>query len=101
MRAMIPNHLVKAHRERALSPEKPILRGSAQNPDVFFQAREACNPFYLAVPGIVQKTMDKFSGLIGRQYHLFDYFGAADAEHIIVAMGSACGAIEETISKLN
>ena len=79
LRAMIPDELVKAHRDRALNPERPILRGSAQNPDVFFQAREACNPFYLAVPGIVQETMDKFAGLAGRQYHLFDYVGAADA----------------------
>ena len=101
LRAMIPDELVKAHRERGLNPERPILRGSAQNPDVFFQAREACNPFYLAVPGIVQKTMDKFAGLVGRQYHLFDYVGAADAEDVIVAMGSGCGGIEETVVKLN
>ncbi|MGO9815330.1 MAG: pyruvate:ferredoxin (flavodoxin) oxidoreductase [Isosphaeraceae bacterium] len=101
LRAMIPDELVKAHRDRALNPERPILRGSAQNPDVFFQAREACNPFYLAVPGIVQKTMDKFAGLAGRQYHLFDYVGAADAENVIVAMGSGCGGIEETVVKLN
>jgi pyruvate-ferredoxin/flavodoxin oxidoreductase len=98
---MIPDELVRAHRERALNPERPILRGSAQNPDVFFQAREACNPYYLAVPGIVQKTMDKFAGLIGRQYHLFDYVGAADAEQVIVCMGSGCGGIEETATKLN
>jgi pyruvate-ferredoxin/flavodoxin oxidoreductase len=101
LHAMIPDELVKAHRQRAMNPERPILRGSAQNPDVFFQAREACNPFYLAVPGIVQRTMDKFAGLIGRRYHLFDYVGAPDAEHVIVAMGSGCGAIEETALKLN
>ena len=101
LRAMIPDDLVKAHRERGLNPERPILRGSAQNPDVFFQAREACNPFYLAVPGIVQKTMDQFAQLVGRQYHLFDYVGATDAEDVIVAMGSGCGAIEETVLKLN
>ncbi|MGO9598744.1 MAG: pyruvate:ferredoxin (flavodoxin) oxidoreductase [Isosphaeraceae bacterium] len=101
LRAMIPDDLVQAHRDRALNPERPILRGSAQNPDVFFQAREACNPFYLAVPGIVQKTMDKFAALVGRQYHLFDYVGAPDAEDVIVAMGSGCGGIVETIEKLN
>jgi pyruvate-ferredoxin/flavodoxin oxidoreductase len=101
LRAMVPDELVKAHRERALNPERPILRGSAQNPDVFFQAREACNLFYLAVPGIVQRTMDKFAGLVGRQYHLFDYVGAPDATDVIVAMGSGCGAIAETIQKLN
>ncbi|MGD0044322.1 MAG: pyruvate:ferredoxin (flavodoxin) oxidoreductase, partial [Isosphaeraceae bacterium] len=94
LRAMIPDELVKAHRDRALNPERPILRGSAQNPDVFFQAREACNPFYLAVAGIVQQTMDKFAALVGRQYHLFDYVGAADAQEVIVAMGSGCGGIE-------
>jgi len=101
LRAMIPDDLVQAHRDRALNPERPILRGSAQNPDVFFQAREACNPFYLAVPGIVQKTMDKFAALVGRQYQLFDYVGAPDAEDVIVAMGSGCGGIVETIEKLN
>ena len=101
LRAMIPDHLVQAHRQRALNPERPVLRGTAQNPDVFFQAREACNPFYLAVPGITQRTMDRFAQLFGRQYHLFDYVGAADAEHVIVAMGSGCGPIEETVLKLN
>jgi pyruvate-ferredoxin/flavodoxin oxidoreductase len=101
LRAMISDELVQAHRERALNPERPILRGSAQNPDVFFQAREACNSFYLAVPGIVQKTMDKFAGIVGHQYRLFDYVGAPDAEHVIVSMGSGCGAIEEAASKLN
>jgi pyruvate-ferredoxin/flavodoxin oxidoreductase len=101
LRAMIPDELVTAHRQRALNPERPILRGSAQNPDVFFQAREACNPFYLAVPGIVQRTLDRFATLVGRQYHLFDYVGVPDAEHVIVAMGSCCGAIEETVAKLN
>ncbi|WP_165234522.1 pyruvate:ferredoxin (flavodoxin) oxidoreductase [Aquisphaera insulae] len=101
LRAMVPDDLVNAHRERALNPERPILRGTAQNPDVFFQAREACNPYYLAVPRIVQETMDKFAGLVGRRYHLFDYHGAPDAEDVIVAMGSACGAIAETVDKLN
>jgi pyruvate-ferredoxin/flavodoxin oxidoreductase len=100
VRAMIDMDLVNAHRRRALSPEKPVLRGTAQNPDVFFQAREACNPFYQACAGIVQKAMDKFAGLGGRQYHLFDYAGAPDAERVIVIMGSGIGVVEETIEKL-
>ena len=74
LRAMIDDELVRAHRARALSPEHPVLRGSAQNPDVFFQAREACNPYYLACPGIVQKAMDRFAKITGRQYKLFDYY---------------------------
>jgi len=97
---MIDPELVHAHRARALSPEKPVLRGTAQNPDVFFQAREACNPFYVVVPGIVQKTMDKFAKLFGRQYHLFDYVGAPDADRVIVCMSSGCGVVEETLDKL-
>ena len=97
---MIDMDLVAAHRARALSPENPQLRGTAQNPDVFFQAREACNKFYDACPAIVQKTMDKFAGLFGRQYHLFDYVGAPDADRVIVCMGSGTGVIEETIDHL-
>ena len=97
---MIDMDLVAAHRGRALSPENPQLRGTAQNPDVFFQAREACNKFYDACPGIVQKTMDKFAGLFGRQYHLFDYVGAPDAERVIVCMGSGSGVVEETVDYL-
>ena len=97
---MIDMDLVAAHRARALSPENPQLRGTAQNPDVFFQAREACNKFYDACPGIVQKTMDKFARLFGRQYHLFDYVGAPDAERVIVCMGSGSGVIEETVDYL-
>ncbi len=100
VRAMIDMKLVEAHRRRALSPERPQLRGTAQNPDVFFQAREACNPFYDAAAAIVQKTMDKFAALCGRQYHLFDYVGAADAERVVVIMGSGCGVVEETVEKL-
>jgi pyruvate-ferredoxin/flavodoxin oxidoreductase len=98
--SMIDMDLVAAHRRRAMSPEKPVLRGTAQNPDVFFQAREACNPFYQACAGIVQKTMDKFARLFGRQYHLFDYAGAPDAERVIVIMGSGIGVVEETVEKL-
>ena len=100
VRAMIDMDLVNAHRQRALSPERPKLRGTAQNPDVFFQAREACNPFYAACAGIVQKHMDKFAKLTGRQYHLFDYVGAPDAERVIVVMGSGIGVVEETVDKL-
>lgn len=100
VRAMIDMDLVAAHRQRALSPERPKLRGTAQNPDVFFQAREACNPFYAACTGVVQKHMDKFAKLVGRQYHLFDYTGAADAERVIVIMGSGIGVVEETVEKL-
>ena len=100
VRAMIDMELVNAHRARALSPEQPKLRGTAQNPDVFFQAREACNPFYLACPGVVQQYMDRFARLTGRQYHLFDYVGSPDAERVIVCMGSGCGVVEETVDKL-
>ena len=81
-------------------PSGPKLRGTAQNPDVFFQAREACNPFYDACAGIVQKHMDKFAKLVGRQYHLFDYVGAPDADRVIVIMGSGIGVVEETVEKL-
>jgi pyruvate-ferredoxin/flavodoxin oxidoreductase len=101
MRAMIDEELVQAHRLRALSPDRPVLRGSAQNPDVFFQAREAINPFYLACPAIVQKTMDKFAKLVGRRYHLFDYVGAPDAERVLIIMGSGADTAEETVEHLN
>ncbi|MHB1034289.1 MAG: pyruvate:ferredoxin (flavodoxin) oxidoreductase [Pirellulales bacterium] len=100
VRAMIDMGLVQAHRQRALNPEHPVLRGTAQNPDVFFQARETCNSFYDAVPGIVQKTMDKFAKLMGRQYKLFDYVGAPDAEYVIAVIGSGIGVVEETVEKL-
>jgi pyruvate-ferredoxin/flavodoxin oxidoreductase len=100
IRAMIDDELVRAHRMRRLSPENPVLRGSAQNPDVFFQARESCNKYYLATPGIVQKAMDKFASIAGRQYHLYDYFGAPDAERVIVIMGSGAEATEETVDHL-
>ncbi len=99
--ALLDERLVRAHRERALSPDNPILRGTAQNPDVFFQAREASNPFYLACPTIVENVMDNFAALTGRAYHLFDYVGAPDAERVIVIMGSGAGAVEEAISHLN
>ena len=101
MRAMIDEDLVRAHRSRALSPDHPVIRGTAQNPDVYFQAREASNPFYTACPAIVQKAMDKFAQVVGRQYHLFDYFGAPDADRVIVAMGSGAEVAEEAIAHLN
>jgi pyruvate-ferredoxin/flavodoxin oxidoreductase len=97
IRAMIDNNLVLAHRQRALSPDHPVLRGSAQNPDVFFQGRETVNPFYIKCPEIVQKQMDKFAKLTRRQYKLFDYIGAKDAERIIVLMSSGAEAAEETV----
>jgi pyruvate-ferredoxin/flavodoxin oxidoreductase len=100
MRALIDNDLVRAHRARALSPDHPVLRGSAQNPDVYFQAREAVNPFYLACPTIVQNTMDKFARIVGRQYWLFQYEGAPDAEHVIIVMGSGSEAVHETVDYL-
>ena len=100
IRAMIDDTLVYAHRARALTPDEPVIRGTAQNPDVYFQARETVNPFYLATPTIVQAAMDRFATLTGRQYHLFDYVGAPDAERVIVLMGSGCETVEETIHYL-
>jgi pyruvate-ferredoxin/flavodoxin oxidoreductase len=88
LRAMINDEYVAAHRARALNPDHPVLRGTAQNPDVYFQARERVNPYYLACPAIVQEVMDRFAKLTGRQYRLFDYTGAADAERVVVLMGS-------------
>ena len=101
IRSMIPDEKVSELRTRALSPDHPVLRGSAQNPDVYFQAREAGNQYYLDTPEIVQKEMDRFAKLTGRQYHLFDYFGAADAENIIVIMGSGAETAVETAAYLN
>jgi pyruvate-ferredoxin/flavodoxin oxidoreductase len=101
LRAMIGEKFVLEHRSRALSPDRPVLRGTAQNPDVFFQAREAINPFYLACPTIVQDVMDRFAENSGRAYHLFDYVGAPDADRVIIMMGSGCGSVEETIDYLN
>jgi pyruvate-ferredoxin/flavodoxin oxidoreductase len=101
LRAVIDNQAIRRHRERALNPDRPVLRGTAQNPDVFFQAREACNPFYLACPAIVQGVMDSFGRQTGRHYHLFDYVGAPDAERVMIVMGSAVGAAEETVEWLN
>jgi pyruvate-ferredoxin/flavodoxin oxidoreductase len=100
IRAMIDDRLVHAHRARSLTPDAPVIRGTAQNPDVYFQARETVNPFYLAIPAIMQNAMDQFAALTGRQYHLFDYVGAPDAERVIVLMGSGCETAEETINHL-
>jgi len=96
LRAMIDDDLVRAHRARALSPEHPVIRGTAQNPDVYFQGRETCNPYYLACPTIVQNAMDTFARLTGRQYHLCDYAGAEDAERVVVLMGSGAETAQET-----
>jgi len=101
MRAMISDELIRQHRERALSPEHPFIRGTAQNPDVYFQAREAANPYYLALPMIMQNAMDKFAQLTGRQYRLFDYYGTPDAEEVIILMGSGAEVAQEAVDHLN
>src|SRR5256714_371215 len=100
IRALIDPALVRAHRARALTPDRPVMRGTAQNPDVFFQSREASNPFYIATPGIVQEAFDKFAAVAGRQYRLFDYVGAPDAERVVVMMGSGSQTAEETVEAL-
>ncbi len=100
LQAMIDETRVLEHRARALSPDHPVIRGTAQNPDVFFQARETVNPVYAACPGIVQRTMDRFAELTGRSYGLFEYHGAPDAERVIALMGSGCEAAHETIDFL-
>ena len=101
LKEMCDMDAVNAFRRRALNPEHPTLRGTAQNPDIFFQAREACNPYYNAMPAIVEEYMNKVNAKIGTDYKLFNYYGAPDAEHVIVAMGSVCDTIEETIDYLN
>ena len=101
LRALIDSNLVEAHRKRALSPDHPVLRGTAQNPDVYFQARETANSFYTDCPGIVQKVMDKLAAVVGRQYHLFDYVGAPDAERVVIIMGSGAEAAQEAVEYLN
>jgi pyruvate-ferredoxin/flavodoxin oxidoreductase len=101
IRALLSDELIRAHRARALSPDKPFIRGTAQNPDVFFQARESVNPFYAKAPEIVQATMDRLGETTGRRYRLFDYFGAPDADRIIVLMGSGAEAVRETVEHLN
>jgi pyruvate-ferredoxin/flavodoxin oxidoreductase len=100
LRSLIAESGVFAHRARGLTPDKPVLRGTAQNPDVFFQAREACNGFYDACPAIVEKTMEKFASLTGRRYGLFEYVGDPAAERVIVIMGSGAETVHETVDAL-
>jgi pyruvate-ferredoxin/flavodoxin oxidoreductase len=100
IRALIDSDLVRAHRERALTPDRPVMRGTAQNPDVFFQSREASNPFYLAAPAIVQEAFDKLAVVTGRRYRLFDYVGHPEAERVVVIMGSGAETVEETVEAL-
>jgi pyruvate-ferredoxin/flavodoxin oxidoreductase len=101
IRAMIDDTWVSEHRGRALTPDNPVLRGTAQNPDVYFQGRESVNPYYAALPEIAQQTMDRLAGLTGRQYRLFEYVGSPQAERVIVIMGSGAEAVEETLDYLN
>jgi pyruvate-ferredoxin/flavodoxin oxidoreductase len=100
LRALVDDDLVRAHRERALSPDHPVIRGSAQNPDVFFQSREAASPYYAEAPAIVAAELERFAELTGRRYRLFDYVGAPDAERVVVLMGSGAGAAEEAVEAL-
>jgi pyruvate-ferredoxin/flavodoxin oxidoreductase len=101
VREMIDDKLVFAHRTRALTPDHPFIRGTSQNPDVYFQARESVNPFYERMPEIVQRAMDKFAGLTGRQYRLYEYIGAPDAERLIILMGSGAEAVAEVVDHIN
>jgi len=100
MRAMIDDDLVAEHKARALTPDRPMISGTAQNPDVYFQGRETVNKYYLAAPQIVEEAMDKFAGIVGREYKLFDYVGAADAEKVIVIMGTGADTTHETVEYL-
>lgn len=101
MKAMIDDDLIDSHRKRALTPDNPFIRGTSQNPDVYFQGRESVNSYYDKTPDIVQETMDKFSELTGRAYHLFEYMGSKDAERIIIIMGSGAEAVQESVEYLN
>ena len=101
LRSLIPQSLISAHRDRSLTPDRPVLRGTAQNPDVYFQSRERANPYYQVCAEIVQRTMDKFGDRTGRYYRLYEYYGAADAERVIVIMGSGCETVHETVDYLN
>lgn len=100
IRKLLDYEAVKEFRKNGLNPERPITRGTAQNPDIFFQAREACNPYYLAIPDVVEEYMNEISNITGRKYNLFNYYGDPDAERIIIAMGSVCETIEETVDYL-
>ena len=101
LRELVSDDRVARHRDRGLDSDRPVVRGTAQNPDVFFQAREACNPFHASVPGVVQDTMDRLGLSCGRRYRLVDYHGAPDADRVIVIMGSGAGAVRETVDALN
>ncbi|MEH2065490.1 MAG: pyruvate:ferredoxin (flavodoxin) oxidoreductase [Nostoc sp.] len=101
LRSLIHDHLILAHRSRALTPDRPVLRGTAQNPDVYFQGREGANLYYNACPGIVQRIMDEFGERTGRHYKIYEYYGAKDADRVIVLMGSGCETVEETVDYLN
>ncbi|WP_339459520.1 pyruvate:ferredoxin (flavodoxin) oxidoreductase, partial [Nodularia spumigena] len=101
LRSLIDENLILAHRDRALTPDRPLLRGTAQNPDVFFQGREAANPYYNATPAIVQRLMDEFAEVTGRHYQIYEYHGASDAERVIILMGSGCETVHETVDYLN
>jgi pyruvate-ferredoxin/flavodoxin oxidoreductase len=101
IKELVEPEFIERFRSRGLRPESPVLKVAAQNPDVYFQGRETCNKYYDALPEIVQEYMDKLAAKIGRQYHLFDYVGAPDAEKVVIAMGSACDTIEQTINHLN
>lgn len=101
IRQMIPEDKIYEFKNNALNSENPVIRGTAQNPDVFFQAREACNPYYLNVTGIVKETFEQFEKLTGRAYRVFDYIGAPDAERLVILMGSGTGAVRETVKYLN
>jgi pyruvate-ferredoxin/flavodoxin oxidoreductase len=101
MRAMIDDELVAQHKQRGLCPDRPMMSGTAQNPDVYFQGRETVNKYYLATPQIVKQAMDNFAKLVGRSYHLFDYVGAADAEKVIIIMGSGADTAHETVDFLS
>jgi len=101
MRAMVKDEFIIAHRKRALNPDAPFMKGTSQNPDVFFQERETVNPFYDKTPAVVKDVMNRFAKVVGRQYKAFDYIGAKDAEKIIIIMGSGAGAVQEAVEKLN
>ncbi|MCK4628822.1 MAG: 2-oxoacid:acceptor oxidoreductase family protein, partial [Sedimentisphaerales bacterium] len=101
MASLVDWRAIEDFRKRAMNPENPQLRGTAQNPDTFFQAREACNRYYQAVPAIVEETMGQLSQIIGREYHLFDYIGAPDADRVIISMGTSTAVIEEAVNYLN
>src|SRR5205085_10086737 len=100
LRSMIDLEFVLEHRGRALTPDHPVIRGTAQNPDVFFQSRERSNPFYRDCSGIVVEAMDRFAKLTGRQYKPYEYYGSPIADRIVIAMGSACDTLDETVEAL-